>query len=140
MGSIDVGDADALRAALDDADDPKAVKRLMVAIAYEDGVSVDTLGDRYGFPRSTIYSWLSQFESGDVADAIRDSPRPGRPRRLTDAELDELDDALAAAPAAVGLDGDEWTPSLARRYVRREFDVEYSLGHVRRLLRNRRES
>lgn len=47
-----------LRTALDDADEAKAATRLVVALAYKDGVHVETLVERYGIPQSTIDDWL----------------------------------------------------------------------------------
>lgn len=132
LGDVDV---DALRAALEDATDPKAVQRLMVALAYKDGVSVDALAVRYGIPRSTIYAWLERFEERPIDEAIRDDHRPGRPAELGEADRERLAEVLAEPPTAYGFERETWTPDLVRCFVADEFDVEYSLGHARRLLR-----
>lgn len=39
-----------LKTALDDDDEAKAAKRLMVALAYKDDVRAETLAERYGIP------------------------------------------------------------------------------------------
>jgi transposase len=135
MGKLDGIDADELRARLADADDPKAVRRLVVALAYDDGESVETLSRRYGFPRSTIYYWLDRFESRPLKAALVDDPRPGRPRELTAEQRRELEATLADPPAAHGYDADEWTTELVRHHVASTYGVEYSIRHVRRLLR-----
>lgn len=83
MRKLDGLPADHLRAALDEAQDAKAAKRLMVALAYKDGVGVDTISERYGIPQSTIYYWLDRLENRPTADALRDGPRPGRPPKLS---------------------------------------------------------
>lgn len=126
--------ASELRAALETADDPKAVKRLMVALAYLDGVRVETLVDRYGIPQSTVYSWLDRFEERPLADALHDEARPGRPPKLEPDEREALAAHLDASPEAVGFDAQTWTPELVREHVEREFGVRYSVGHARRLL------
>ena len=59
MNKLEDVDADALRETFTKTSDPKAMKRLMIALAYRDGVPVDTLSERYGIARSTIYSWLN---------------------------------------------------------------------------------
>lgn len=137
MNRIEDLDGDDLRAAFDEATDPKAIKRLMVALAYKDGVAVDTLSDRYGISRSTIYAWLNRFDEGPIAEAITDDPRPGRPAALDDAAQVRLAETLDEPPSQHGFDAATWSPTLVRRYIDREFGVEYSLGHVRRLLRER---
>jgi len=135
MNKLDETDADALREALAEATDPKAVKRLMIALAYDDGVPVAVLSERYGIARSTVYSWLDRFETHPIADAIHDEQRPGRPARLGEGERRRLAEALERPPTDIGFEADSWTPELVREYVRQEYGVSYSLGHARRLLR-----
>lgn len=85
--------ADELREALEAASSAKAAKRIMVALAYKDGVSVDTLSERYAIPRSTVYSWLDRFEK----KPIKDDDRSGRPPALTAEEREELKADLACS-------------------------------------------
>lgn len=135
MGKLDDVSGDALRTHLDEADGSKAAKRLMVALSYKDGVTVETMSRRYGIPASTIYYWLDRFVEGSIEDAITDEPRPGRPPALDDTERVELAETLAADPDAAGYDAPEWTPDLVRTHVSERYGVSYSLGHVRRLMR-----
>jgi transposase len=125
--------SDALRDALDDVDDAKAAMRLMVALAYKDGVGVDTLSDRYGVPESTLYAWLDRFESAPVREAATDDSRPGRPPKLSAGQRRTVAGWLRSSPREHGIDADEWTPTLLRERVRDQFGTDYSLGHLRRL-------
>jgi len=134
MAALEGVTASELREALETAEDPKAVKRLMVALAYLDGVPVGTLVDRYGVPQSTVYSWLDRFEERSLADAIHDDERPGRPPKLGFQRREALADQLADPPEAFGYEATAWTPELLREHVEREFGVRYSVGHARRLL------
>lgn len=136
MAKLDGVDPDQLRAALDEATSAKAAMRLMVALAYQEGVRVETMSERYGIPRSTIYSWLTRFEERGVDSAMEDEKRPGRPRELDSAELAALRNALAEPPSQAGYEGARaWTPALVREFIAESYGVEYSLGHARRLLR-----
>jgi transposase len=135
MAKLEGIDADTLRDRLASTESPKAVRRLMIALAYEDGESVGTLSRRYGFPRSTIYYWLDRFESRPLEAALDDDPRPGRPRQLSDEERRELAEVLADPPTDHGYDAEKWTAPLVKRYIADVYGVEYSRGHVRRLLR-----
>lgn len=132
----DVDPAD-LRAALDRVETAKAATRLVVALAYLDGVPVDTIVERYGVPRSTVYAWLDRFDERPPLAAATDDERPGRTPRLDADQRAALEAALDAPPADAGVDADEWTPAAVRAYVEREFGVSYSLGHVRRLVAER---
>jgi len=124
-----------LREQLDAAESPKAIKRLMIAIAYKDGVPVSTLSERYGVPESTLYYWLDRIDDKPIAEAVEDDDRPGRPAELDEHDREELFDALADSPEEHGVDAASWTPDAVREFIEREFGVSYSLGHVRRLIR-----
>lgn len=134
MADLEGVTASELREALASTTDPKAVKRLVVALAYLDGVPVETLVDRYGFPQSTVYAWLSRFEERSLPDALHDDDRPGRPPRLDDDERESLAENLASPPGEFGFEAGAWTPELVREHVDEAFGVRYSVGHARRLL------
>lgn len=133
MAKLENVSAEELRDALDRAEEAKAVKRLTVAIAYKDGVSVETLSERYGVPRSTIYYWLDRLETAPIVEAITDTQRPGRPPELAGDDRETVKEWLAEPPREQGVDAEEWTPELLRDRIRDAFDVNYSVGHVRRL-------
>lgn len=137
MSKLTEVSAERLRDQLHEDESPKAVKRLMVALAYKDGVGVDTLSDRYDIPTSTIYHWLDRFEEYSIEGAITDESRPGRPAKLSGAKREAFYADLEEPPTSFGYDADEWSPELAQRHLEAEYDVSYSLGHTRRLLRNR---
>lgn len=132
MSKLEGVSTDRLRAALDDAEDAKAAKRLVVALAYKDGVDVDTIADRYGIPQSTIYYWLDRFDSRSVTDALRDEPRPGRPPKLSAEQRAEVNGWLEGSPDEFGYDAETWTAERLRDHIREEFGVEYSVPHVAR--------
>lgn len=128
-------DEEALMGAFRSTSDAKAVKRLTMAIAYLDGVSVATLSDRYETPESTIYAWLDRFENESIEDALHDDTGPGRPPELEPHEFVQLASDIADGPRGHGFDTDEWTASLLQTHITAAYGVEYSEGHARRLLR-----
>lgn len=128
-------DESALYRAFRDASGGKAVKRLAMAIAYLDGVSVATLSDRYQIPESTIYAWLDRFEAESIDDALHDDTGPGRPPDLEPHEFVQLASDIADGPTRHGFDATEWTANLLQSHILAAYGVEYSEGHSRRLLR-----
>jgi transposase len=124
-----------LRTALDRAEDAKAATRLMVAIAYKDGVDVATLSERYDIPKSTVYYWFDRLEERPLDAAVTDESPPGRPSKLSVEDRETVREWLATTPREQGLDADEWTPELLRDRIADAFGVTYSLGHVRRIRR-----
>ena len=72
MNKLAEVDAEELQAAFATVQTAKATKRLMAALAYADGVRVETLSERYDIPRATVYSWLNHFEHQSISKAITD--------------------------------------------------------------------
>jgi transposase len=136
MGKLASVSRDALQTALADVSTGKAAKRLMIALAYKDGVPVDTLSERYAIPRSTVYYWLDRFEELSIEETIEDDDRPGRPPALTAEERDELRADLALSLQAFDFDATMWSTETVCTHIAQKYGVEYSYGHVRRLLRS----
>jgi transposase len=115
--------------------DGKAIKRLVAAREYLDGHSPAEISDKFGWPEQTISSWLHRFESRGLDDALYDDSPPGRPAKLSDTEFAKFTRAVKNPPKEVGFDESAWSSPLAREYLRREFDHEFSRRHARRLLK-----
>ncbi|AKH96617.1 IS630 family transposase [Halanaeroarchaeum sulfurireducens] len=115
--------------------DAKAVKRLMVAIAYKHGTSPADIEDMYGISKKNVYQWLDRFEERELDDALYDEPKPGRPPKLSDDQREKLQHVLEKAPEDAGYTGIQaWTPQFVQHWLKTHFDVEYTLRHVRRLM------
>lgn len=125
-----------LRDQLETFGERRPMLRLLAAILYKQGQSAPTIADWFDVRVATVYAWFDRIESEpSLEGAIRDDPRPGRPPRLSRADRRRFHERLRRPPSEAGFDADEWTPRLAQTALRAEFDVEYSLRHVRRLLR-----
>lgn len=135
MATLEGVSADALRDKLGEVESAKAAKRLIFALSYLDGESMDVLSALCGIPRSTIHYWLDRFETRSLNDAIQDEPQPGRLPKLAEPERTQLRTNLQEPPAAYGYDATTWTPELVRQHLEAHYGVSYSVGHVRRLLR-----
>jgi transposase len=70
-----------------------------------------------------------------IPQAATDEDRPGRPRRLTNTQQNELEQQLHELPTEAGIDAPAWTPAFLQHHLRDTFDVEYSRPSCRRLLK-----
>lgn len=134
MDSLDSVSDNDLRAALDTVEEKTPALRILAAIAYRNGVTQQELAEWLGVERKTIYNWLTRIDPENIADSVRDEPRPGRPRKLDPAQQEELARALEDTPEQKGFGGDRWTAPVLCDYIQETFDVEYSLPSCRRLL------
>lgn len=135
MGHLDGVTTDQLQQALDEAAGKKPTQRLMVAIAYKNGVSQTELAEWYDVQRRTIYSWLTRLDDGPLDEAISDDHRSGRPRKLSESQRTQLRETLHQPPADAGYDSPAWTPALVQHHLEETFGVEYSRPSCRRLMK-----
>jgi transposase len=120
---------------LDQIDNSVPIQRVLAAIATKQGDSTSRLADRHDVSQQTIRNWLSRFEDRPLDEAPFDDSRAGRPRKLTEEEQDRLMNELRESPEAVGFDRQAWFPRLVYHHLQSEYGVEYSLRHIRRLMR-----
>jgi transposase len=126
---------DDLQEALDSVEGTTPAKRLIAAIAYKNGITQSELAEWFAVERKTVYNWLTRLEDRDLEWAIHDGQRPGRPRKLSDKQLDELEDILLEPPTEVGVDAPAWTTDLVRQFISDRYNIDYSRPSCRRLMK-----
>jgi len=87
-----------VREQLTDESDPKAIKRLIAAREYREGLSPAEIHAKYGWYEQTIYGWLNRFEEREFEDALYDDDRPGHPPKLSDDQFQQVAETLHNSP------------------------------------------
>src|SRR4051794_37832244 len=109
--------------------------RLRAVDAVESGVHPEDVAASLGMGRGTVYGWLAKYREGG-REALKARPVPGRPPKLTGAQMRTLYTLIAGAdPGQYELGFALWTRELVRELIRRELDVALSAVSVGRLLR-----
>lgn len=124
-----------LEAALEATDGKRETQRLMIAILYKRGPSVPMIAEWFDMREGTIYNWFDRFEERSIENAITDDHRSGRPPKLDETARKAFIKAVNEPPTESGYEQPAWSTKLAQRFLREEFDVEYSQRHVQRLLK-----
>ena len=101
---------------------------------FEQGGRQRDVVRQLGVARSTASKWHARWLEGGL-EALRARPVPGRPRRLSDAELGQLEEALLQGPQAHGYSTELWTLPRMTRLIAKRFGVRYHPSHVWKLLR-----
>jgi transposase len=85
-------------------------QRSRIVLLASEGLRTGEVAKRLGVHRNTVAKWRRRFEA-ERLDGLVDEPRPGQPRTITDAKVDEvITKTLEAAPR----DATHWsTRSLA---------------------------
>jgi transposase len=90
------------------------------------------LGDA---PRSVEY-WVRRFEARGLA-GLSEGQRSGRPRRLSEAQLQEVDKAVRQTPRDLGLTGTLWDGKTLSAWIQQRFQIHLAVRQCQRLFRQR---
>ena len=116
--------------------DVRVARRLLAIANALDGVDRKAAAEAAGMDRQTLRDWVHRYNAEGVAGLV-DRPRPGRPPRLSGAELDELIEIVEAGPD-VETDGVvRWRCADLAGVVAARFGVALSERSVGRLLNDR---
>jgi len=81
-----------------------------------------------------VSRWLARARDGGP-ESLRSRPAPGRPPRLSPAQVRSIPELLWHGPEAYGFRGQVWTCARVARVIEVEFGVRYHKDHVGRLLK-----
>ncbi|HEX9596375.1 MAG TPA: winged helix-turn-helix domain-containing protein [Anaerolineales bacterium] len=90
----------------------------------------ELLGDA---PRSVEY-WVRRFEQSGLA-GLREGERSGRPRRLDEKQLREINSALRRMPRELGLGGNLWDGKTLAAWIAKRYGIELGVRQCQRLFR-----
>ena len=90
----------------------------------------ELLGDA---PRSVEY-WVRRFERSGLA-GLREGERSGRPRRLNERQLREINIALRQMPRELGLGGNLWDGKTLAAWIAQRYGMELGVRQCQRLFR-----
>ena len=103
---------------------------LLVAQGMSCGQVSHLLGDS---PRTVAY-WVRRFEAEGLAGLV-DAERPGRPRRLDDHQVTQIDAALRKTPRDFGLTGTLWDGKTLAAFIHQQWGITLGVRQCQRLFR-----
>ena len=103
---------------------------LLLAQGMSSRQAAQLLGDS---PRTVAY-WVQRFETEGLA-GLADADRPGRPRRLDQVQLCQIEQALRKSPLEVGLSVNLWDGKALSAYIKQQFGIQLGIRQCQRLFR-----
>ena len=97
------------------------------------GVGLTETAKRVGASVPSVFRWRQAHNAGG-AEALDPKPVPGRPRKLKDSEIKCLDDILLKGARYWGFPNEIWTLKRIKQVIKKEFGVEYHIGHIWKIL------
>ncbi|MCW5235543.1 winged helix-turn-helix domain-containing protein [Verminephrobacter eiseniae] len=108
-------------------------RRLKGAKLLSQGKSQSAVARELGVARQTVATWAHRLAEGGKGSLKRGNL--GRPRHLESSQEQELGKLLMAGALAAGYPTELWTLPRIGKVIAERFGVQYSVGHLWRLLR-----
>lgn len=112
----------------------KAKLRLLATIQRKEGRTLDDIAYSLQKPKTTIHDWLKRLETKGLKN-LYDIKQKGKPTRLTDKQLKELDKILEVPPVEQNIPFVTWTTNLVQYIILKKFDVEIKVRQVRNIVK-----
>ena len=110
--------------------------RLQGVLLVAQGVTCPAVSRLLGDAPRTVEYWVRRFEAKGLA-GLTEGQRSGRPRRLRDAQLQEVDRALRQPPRDLGLTGTLWDGKTLSAWIEQRFQIHLAVRQCQRLFRQR---
>jgi transposase len=110
--------------------------RMQAGALFAAGHTQADVARTLGVARQNVSRWHAQWRTSGQ-DALRSAGPTGTPPRLSDQQLQAVDEALRQGARAHGFDTDHWTLARIATVIERLTGVRYHPGHVWKLLRHR---
>jgi len=107
---------------------------MRAADLFAKGVSQADIGRELNVSHQTVSDWHKLWKVGGK-QALKRTGQPGRPRKVTDADLAKVERALGKGPRANGYPTDLWTLARVAEVIEKATGVKYHPGHVWKVLR-----
>jgi transposase len=116
------------------SDESRYDHRLHGVLLVAQGMSCHQVSELLGdAPRSVAY-WVRRFESEGLT-GLTEEERSGRPRRLSQEQIQSIDLALRLRPTDFGLTGNLWDGKTLSAYVKSQWNVSLCTRQCQRLFR-----
>lgn len=119
--------------------DWREARRLRAWELKQQGWKQKAIAEALGVSQAAVSEWMRRAREGGP-EALRNRPKSGAPRRLSDEQLARLPELLEQGAEHFGFRGEVWTRGRVASVIKREFGVTYSQVHVGRLLKKIRWS
>ena len=107
---------------------------MQAADLFAKGVSQADIGRELEVSHQTVSDWHEKWAAGGKR-ALKSTGQPGRPPKVSEADLARVTRALEKGPRASGYPTELWTLARVADVIEKVTGVKYHPGHVWRVLR-----
>lgn len=138
MKPLTIADADTMVLGLQDeirrSQESRYDHRLHGVLLVAQGMTCPEAGRLLGDAPRAVEYWVRHFEERGLA-GLTEGARPGRPKRLSESQLHEVQAVLRGAPSEVGLSGTLWDGKTLKAWLARRYGVRLGVRQCQRMFR-----
>lgn len=138
MRPMTIADAETMSLALQDeirrSDESRYDHRLHGVLLVAQGMTCPEVGRLLGDSPRTVQYWVHRFDAEGLA-GLAEGDRPGRPGRLSEAQMGVLSKVLRDSPTAVGMDASLWDGKTLAAFIHRRWGISLGVRQCQRLFR-----
>jgi len=140
MRPLRIADAETMVLGLQDeihrSEESRYDHRLHGVLLVAQGLTCPEVSRLLGDAPRTVEYWVQRFEKRGLT-GLAEGQRSGRPRRLSDRQLQEVDRVLRQTPREFGLTRTLWDGKTLSAWIAQHFQVHLAVRQCQRLFRQR---
>lgn len=138
MKALTISDAEIMILALQDeirrSQEARYDHRLHAVLLVAQGLSCTKAAALLGDSPRTVQYWINRFEKEGFA-GLADADRPGRPQKLNEQQLEQINEAVRGSPRDVGMNTNIWDGKTLSAFINEQYDIELGVRQCQRLFR-----
>ena len=138
MKALTISDAETMIFALQDeirrSQEARYDHRLHAVLLVAQGVTCTEAAALLGDAPRTVQYWIHRFEAEGFA-GLADADRSGRPKKLSEQQLDEIGKVLRESPRKAGLTTNIWDGKTLSTFISQQYAVDLGVRQCQRLFR-----
>ena len=138
MKKLTIPDAKTVTLGLQDeirrSHDARYDHRLHAIILVAQGLSATRVAELLGDSPRTVANWVNQFLDEGLA-GLMEAERQGKPSRLSEKQLDEIDRVLRKSPLDCGLTSNLWDGKTLSAYIAKTWNITLGVRQCQRIFR-----
>jgi transposase len=108
--------------------------RLHGVLLVAEGLTCPEVARLLGDAPRTVEYWVNSFEDKGLA-GLREGERPGRPRRLSQERMQQIEAVLRQTPREAGLGGNIWDGKTLAAWIEKQCGVSLGVRQCQRMFR-----
>lgn len=137
MKPLTISDPDIILGLQDEirrSEDSRYDHRLHGVLLIAQGVTCPKVAKMLGDSVRTVQYWVKRFDKDGLA-GLSEGERPGRPRSLTERQMEKIGESLRRSPEDAGISGNLWDGKTLSAHIKKSHGVSLGVRQCQRMFR-----